>query len=61
MIAGIAGIAGIGPLRNRTSRSSDYSNKNLSSVENPGWLFDIGDEQLPNYMEIIISHYKDPY
>ena len=34
---------------------------NLSSVENPGWLFDIGDEKLPNYIGIIISQYKDPY
>ena len=27
----------------------------------PGWLFDIGDEILPNCMGIIIGHYKDPY
>ena len=27
----------------------------------PGWWFDIGDEILPNYMEIIISQYKDTY
>ncbi len=27
----------------------------VSSVENPGCLFDIGDEQLPNYMGSIIS------
>ena len=27
----------------------------------PGWLFDIGDEFLPSYRGIIISHYKDPY
>ena len=33
----------------------------LSSVENPGWVFDIGDEILPSYMGIIMSHYKDPY
>ena len=33
----------------------------MSSVENPGWLFDIGDEILPSYIGIIISHYKDPY
>ena len=32
----------------------------MSSVENPGWLFDIGDDKLPNYMGIIISQYKDP-
>ncbi len=25
----------------------------VSSVENPGWLFDIGDDELPNYMGII--------
>ena len=27
----------------------------------PGWLGYIGDEILPNYIGIIISHYKDPY
>ena len=27
--------------------------KHLSSVQNPGWLFDIRDEILPNYMGII--------
>ena len=27
----------------------------------PGWLFDIGDEKLPNYMGMIIGQYKDPY
>ena len=27
----------------------------------PGWLFDIGDEILPNYIWIIISQYKDAY
>ena len=27
----------------------------------PGWLSDIGDEQLPSYIGIIINHYKDPY
>ena len=30
------------------------------SVQNLGWLFDIGDEILPNYMGIIRSQYKDP-
>ena len=33
----------------------------MSSEKRPGWLFDIGDEILPNYMGIIISQYKDPY
>ena len=27
----------------------------------PGWLVDIGDDNLSSYMGIIISHYKDPY
>ena len=27
--------------------------KHMSSVQNPGWLFDIRDEILPNYMGII--------
>ena len=26
-----------------------------------GWVIYIGDEKLPNYMGIIINHYKDPY
>ena len=29
--------------------------------KNPGWLGYIGDEILPNYIGIIISHHKDPY
>ena len=33
----------------------------MSGVQNPGWLFDIGDEILPNYMGVIRSRYKDPY
>ena len=33
----------------------------MSSVDFTGWLFDIGDETLPNYMGIIMSQYKDPY
>ena len=33
----------------------------LSNGKNPGCLGGIGDEILPNYMGIIISHYKDPY
>ena len=32
----------------------------MRSVQNPVWLFDIGDEQLFNYSGIIISQYKDP-
>ena len=32
----------------------------MSSAQNPGWLFDIWDEILPNHMGIITSHYKDP-
>ena len=39
-----------------------FANHQVSSVQGaPGWLFDIGDEQLPNYTEIFISQYKDPY
>ena len=33
----------------------------LSNEKNPGWLGYIGDEILPNYIGIIISHYKDAY
>ena len=33
----------------------------MSNEKKPGWLFDIGDEILPNYIGIIICHYKDPY
>ena len=39
-------------------RSSSLQMKQCSV--HPGWLFDIGDEILPNYMGIIISRYKDP-
>ena len=38
----------------RTGKSNEQWKKT-------GWLFDIGDEILPNYIGIIISHYKDPY
>ena len=30
-------------------------------IQNRGWLLDIGDQKRPSYIEIIISHYKDPY
>ena len=36
----------------------------LSNEKKPGWLFDTGEEILPNYKGIImniISQYKDPY
>ena len=33
----------------------------LSNEKNPGWLGYTGDEILPSYIGIIISHYKDPY
>ena len=33
----------------------------MSHEENPGWLGYIGDDKLPNYMGILINHYKDPY
>ena len=33
----------------------------MSSEKNPGCLGYIGDEILPSYVGIIISHYKDPY
>ncbi len=29
----------------------------VSNEKNPAWLFDIGDEKLPNYMGIVINHY----
>ena len=32
----------------------------LSSDQNPGCLGYIGDDILPSYMGIIVSHYKDP-
>ncbi len=38
----------------RKIHESSFTKPNqVSSVENPGWLFDIGDEILPNYMGII--------
>ncbi len=33
----------------------------LSSDQNHGWLGYIGDDILPSYIGIIISHYKDPH
>ena len=33
----------------------------MSNEKETGWLFDVGDEILPNCMGIIISQYKDPY
>ncbi len=33
----------------------------MSHEKNPGWLGHIGDEKLPSYIGITISHYKDPY
>ena len=33
----------------------------LSYEKYPGWLGYIGHEKLPNYIGIIINHYKDPY
>ena len=41
--------------------TSRYRSAHLSSDQNPGCLGYIGDEILPSYMGIIISHYKDPY
>ncbi len=32
----------------------------MSSVENPGWLFDIGDYTTQLYGDYFISQYKDP-
>ena len=32
---------------------------NWAMKKNLGWLFDIGDENLPSYMGITINHYKD--
>ena len=33
----------------------------LSNEKKPGCLGYIGDEKLPNYIGIIMNHYKDPY
>ena len=33
----------------------------LSSIQNPGWLFDIGDYTTQLYGDYFISQYKDPY
>ena len=34
--------------------------RQMSSVQNPGWLFDIGDYTTQLYMDSN-NHYKDPY
>ena len=33
----------------------------MSSDQNVGYVLYIGDEKLPSYIGIIISHYRDPY
>ena len=33
----------------------------VSSVQNPGWLFDIGDDTTQLYGDYFISQYKDPF
>ncbi len=34
----------------------------LSNEQKPkGWLGFIGDDELPSFIGIVISHYKDPY
>ena len=35
--------------------------RHRSNQKNLGWLGYIGDEILPDYIGIIINHYKDPY
>ena len=42
-------------------RSDLVRNDEMSNEKKPGWLGYIGDENLPSYIRIIISHYKDPY
>ena len=44
-----------------SQHSMILDSSNLSSVRNPGWLFDIGDEIPPNCMGIIMNQYRDPY
>ena len=51
-----------------SSDIADIADKNIANPEiymsneqNPGWLFDIGDEILPSYRVIITHHYKDLY
>ena len=44
-------------------KSQSVKNHQLSNEQKSSWLFDIGDEILPNYMGIlwiIISQCKDP-
>ena len=42
-------------------RSDLVRNDEMSNEKKPGWLGYIGDENLPSYIRIIVSHYKDPY
>ena len=46
------------PLYSESSRPVDDQ---IEPRKNPGWLGYIGDEILPNYIGIIINHYKDPH
>ena len=56
----IVSVSGISDEANKL-QASGSTIQQVSSVQNPGWLFDIGEIILPNYMGIIISQYKDPY
>ena len=45
-----------------TQMIQEFLHKQVSNEKRaPGWLDYIGDEILPSYIGIIISHYKDPY
>ncbi len=47
--------------RRRFHKFTQHSTSNEQCSKPKGWLFDIGDDKLPNYIGIIISQYKDPY
>ena len=55
-------MRGIGILSSipKNPKPPNAPNHQLSNEKNLGFLGYIGDEKLPSYIGIVISHYKDP-
>ena len=46
---------------NDTGMKLGHGLNHLNNEKIPGWLDHMGDEILPSYIGIIVTHYKDPY
>ena len=51
----------LGACFERRKFSTAEIRKHVRRVQNPGWLFDIGDYTTQLYGDYFTSHYKDPY